>query len=319
MMERLLTFGFGDPWMLLALLLLPLAAWLEGKRRRTAAVRYSAVSLVRTVGGGVLTRPGRWRKRARLFALLLLLLALARPHIEQGSSNDRKEGVDIVFAVDVSGSMDEKDFSYKEGKISRLDALIMAIGDFVDKRPNDRFGMVGFAGNTYLMSPLTLDGEWIKNVLKGIKTQGGTAVGDGIAAGVNLLKEAPGKSKVVVVATDGESNTGMAPLKAADIAKAANVRVHALHIISLKQVSATNATKNMLGKVAEKTGGLYFQAATLESVLDVYRQIDKMEKSKFEQRHYRVYEELYPWFTLGALLLLLFLWIGENTLWLRLP
>lgn len=319
-MERLLTFGFGQPWWLVLLVLVPVFAWLQGRSGgQAAALRFPSVGLLRKMGSGVRTAPGGWPVRLVTLALALMILAMARPRMEQGESPDKREGVDIVFCVDISGSMDARDFLLKGQKISRREALVLAIEDFVDRRPNDRFGMIGFAGYTYLMSPMTMDGEWIKSVLKTIRTLGGTAIGDGILASLELLKEAKSKSKIIIVVTDGQNNAGIDPLKAADKAAAAGIRVHTIAITQLNQVGGEAAVKSLLGKVAEKTGGLYFQAANLENIIGVYRQIDKMEKSKFEQRKYKLFDELYPWFVLPAFALLLLGWIGGRTWWMRLP
>lgn len=320
MMERILTFGFGEPLWLLLLPLVPLLAWLRGRRGGSvSAVRYSAVSLLRELGAGTRAARGGWPLTLTLVALLLMILAMARPRIEQGDSPDKREGVDIVLCVDVSGSMDAKDFVWRGEKISRMDALIMAIENFVDSRPNDRFAMVGFAGHTYLLSPLTIDGEWIKNILNVIKTQFGTAIGEGIVTSLKVLEEAESSSRVIIVVTDGENNAGIDPLAAAEQAKKAGVRVHTIAIVRPAQVTVSAAVKSLLAKVADTTGGLHFQAASPESIVDVYRQIDKMEKSKFEQQQFRAYDELYPWFLLAAFGTLLLSLIGGHTWWMRLP
>ncbi len=319
MIDRLLTFGFGQPWWLLLLLLVPLAGRLQSKPGPGMSLAFSSVDILRKMAVAPLEVSGKWRYRFRLLAIVLLILALARPHIAQGNSNDKKEGIDIVFCIDVSGSMDTKDFNYQNKEISRREALIMAIERFVDNRPNDRFGMIGFAKNTYMMSPLTIDGEWIKNVLKNIKTQGGTAIGDGIISSIDLLQQSKERSKVIVVVTDGDNNAGIAPMTAAEKAAAQHIRVHTIGITQLKSVTAKNAETSLLAKVADKTGGLFFQAANLEGMNDVYRQIDKMEKSRFEQRKYRVYDELYPWLILPVMLILLVTFIGNHTIWQRIP
>ena len=318
MMGRLLTFGFGQPWWLLLLALVPLLAWLRGRRGgEVAALQYSALGILKDIGAGVKARRGSWLASLQLLALALLIIAMARPRMERGDSSDRREGVDIVFAVDVSGSMDTKDFIHQGQPISRREALVMAIGDFVDHRPNDRFGMIGFAGQTYLMSPMTMDGEWIKNVLLEIQTQGGTAIGDGIVGAVQLLKDVKGKSKIIIAVTDGENNAGIAPLTAAELAAKDKIRVHT--VIINKQTNWGDVSKHLMAQVAERTGGQFFRVTNLSSIMDVYRQIDRMEKSEFEQRRYRVYEELYPWFALPAFVLLLAALIMRNTLWMRLP
>jgi Ca-activated chloride channel family protein len=316
MTEQWTTFGFGQPWWLALLVIVPLLAWRHG--HQAAALQYSAVDLLKKLGTGVKTRRGSRWAALYLLALALLIIAMARPRLERGGSSDFREGVDIVLAVDVSGSMDEKDFNDgRGGKISRRDALIQAIGDFVDHRPNDRFGMIGFAGNTYLMSPLTTDGEWIKNILKTIKTQNGTAIGEGIVASVQLLKEAKGKSKIIIVATDGENNAGIAPMTAAEMAAKAGIRMHGIVISNV--IHSWENEKSLMTEITQKTGGLNFRATNLNTMVDVYRQIDKMEKSKFEQRKFRVYDELHPWLVLPAFSLLLIGLVAGQTHWMRLP
>lgn len=320
MTDRLLTFQFGQPWWLLLLGLIPLLAWLQGRRGQVAAVRYSSVGILQKLGALPQSAAGRWKRRLALIALGLLVVALARPRVEKGDTDDKREGIDIVLCIDLSGSMEAEDFVYEGKKIPRSKALNLALDEFVTKRPNDRFGIIGFATDTYMVSPLTTDGEWIKGMLAFVKANlPGTAIGDGIASSVELLKEAKGSSKVIVVATDGENNAGRPPKAGAEIARANGVRVHTLRIAPLRSVTADSAVRSALGEVAELTGGLYFQAADLNSMFDVYRQIDKMEKSRFEQKRYRVFDELFFCFAIPAGLLLLAGWIGGQTIWSRLP
>lgn len=318
MIERLKLFSFGEPWWLLLLALVPAVAWLQGQAGGLPALSYSATSLVREISSPIRQHRGRFQQGLFLLALLLAIMAMARPRLEFGMSNDRRSGVDIVFCVDVSGSMDAKDFIHEGRPISKREALVMAISEFVDKRPNDRFGMIGFARNTYLMSPMTIDGNWIKSVLAEIQTQFQTAIGEGILSSLKLLEKSPGKSRVMIVVSDGANNHGIDPVKAAEAARASGIRVHTVQIMSPKEVSLMNV-KGAMSQVASKTGGLYFQAASLDGLLDIYRQIDGMEKNEFEQKRFRIYEELFPWFVLSSFTLLTLGWIGKNTVWLRIP
>ncbi len=318
MIERLTAFSFGQPFWLVLLLLVPLAMWLRGGPGRVEAVPYSAVSIIRRVGLPVRRGPGAWLRHLGLVALGLCALAMARPRIDAGESPDAKNGVDIVFCVDVSGSMDTKDFPYKGGKVSKRDAYIMAIGELVDRRPNDRFGMIGFAGDTYMLSPLTIDGEWIKDVLKEIRLVAWTAIGEGILSSVDLLKDSKARSKIIIVTSDGGNNFGISPLEAAEVAAKEKIRVYTVQFMSPKQVGSANAN-SLMGRIAAKTGGMYFQAASLESIVSIYGEIDKLEKTKFKQKQSRMYDELYPWLVTSAFLVLLVGWIGGNTLWLRVP
>jgi Ca-activated chloride channel family protein len=258
-------------------------------------------------------------------AFALMILALAAPRIEQGSSNDKRNGIDIVFALDVSGSMGGG-ISDNGRLISKAEAMRLAVNDFVDLRPNDRFGMVGFAYDTWMMSPMTLDGNWIKKVLEDKKKHlsgfsgTGTAVGNGILGAIELLKKAKGPSKIIVLATDGESNAGIAPMKAAEEARKAGIRIYTLGL------GFGGSTNNFMKQIADKTNGAFFSVANSTRVTEsssgmkeACRQIDRLERSKFEQKKFRVYSELYPWFVLAAVVILLVDLVRSHSLWMRVP
>jgi len=324
-MDRLSSFQFGQPWWLLFLLLVPLRVWLQGRPGLEAGFPYSSVTIVRNIGAVVRRNSGRWHRLVENAAFALLILALACPRVEQGNSSDKKEGVDIVFAVDVSGSMGGG-VNYKNNSISKGEALRLAIDEFVDHRPNDRFGMIGFAYDTWLMSPMTLDGGWVKSVLENKKKYlsggggVGTSVGNGIMAGVELLKKAKGPSKIMVLATDGESNAGLAPMEAAEEARKNNIRIYAFGM------GYGEDANNYLKQIADRTGGAFFKVAdsngaqeTASELRQACRQLDQLEKSKFEQKKFRVYSELFTWFVLTAFCLLLGDLIGRHTFWLRIP
>lgn len=318
MIEALKSFGFGQPLWLLLLPLVPLVAWLHGQMGKSPAIRYSALSILREISGPVRRHPGAWQRRLALLCLALCIVAMARPRRDIGRSPDRRNGVDIVFCVDVSGSMDQKDFPHGAQKISKREASILAISDFVDRRPNDRFGMVGFAKDTYILSPLTIDGNWIKDVLKEIQLKAWTAIGEGILTSIKLVKDSPAKSKIIVVTSDGGNNYGISPLDAAQEASKENIRVYTVQFMPPNQLSARNSN-SLMAQIAARTGGMYFQTSSLDSIVSIYRQIDQLEKTKFEQNQTRLYDELFPWFLLPALGILLAGWIGGNTLWLRVP
>jgi len=318
MMERLSTLQFAQPWWLLLLFLIPLEIWLRGKPGHAVGLSFSSVAILRNIGGAVRRNPGRWLGALADVAFALMILALACPRVEQGSSNDKKEGIDIVFALDTSGSMGAG-VDYENKRATKGEALRLAVNEFVDSRPNDRFGMIGFAYDSWLMSPLTLDGGWIKSVLENRKkyqagsTGQGTAVGNGILAGVDLLKKARGPSKIIVLATDGESNAGVAPLDAAEKARKDKIRIYTLGM------GVGGAAANFLKQIAEKTDGAFFSITSSAGLREAYRQIDRLERSKFEQKKFRVYSELYPWFALAAFGILLLDLIGRHTFWMRVP
>jgi Ca-activated chloride channel family protein len=312
------NFSFGQPWWLLLLFLLPLAAWMRGREGLTSGIRFSSTALLKNIGARPRFSTGRMIRHLWLAALALAIIAMARPRLDLGTSPDQREGVDIVFCVDVSGSMDIKSFPYQGTKISNREALIKAIGEFVDNRPNDRFGMIGFAKDTYLMSPLTIDGDWIKNVLKEIQLKAWTAIGEGMVSSVELLKQSKSPSKVIVVASDGGNNYGISPLEAAEMARKEKIRVHTVQFMPPNRVGGENSD-GLMSRVATATGGLYFQASSFESIMSIYREIDMMEKVKFKQKQFRLYEELYSWMVLASGAAVLAAWMGGNTLWLRVP
>lgn len=318
MTDDLSSFSFGQPWWLLLLLLLPLLARLRTSAGPAPAVPFSALEIVRSVSRNTRTVPGQRYFTPALAVLALSILAMARPRVELGESRAKRQGVDIVFCVDVSGSMDTDGFMHQGRKITNRQALIQAIGQFVDHRPNDRFGMIGFAKDTYLMSPLTIDGEWIKSVLKEIQLKSWTAIGEGIVSSVNLLKVSKSPSRVIIVASDGGNNQGISPIEAAKLAQKEKIKIHTVQFMPPGNVAAANAN-SLMSNVAKETGGLYFQASSLDSMLSIYREIDRMEKVPFKQKQNRLYNELFAWFLLSAGAILLLGWLGGNTLWLRIP
>jgi len=228
--------------------------------------------------------------------------------------------VEIVLAVDCSGSMGTEDFVLGTKKISRRDALLKAISDFVDGRGQDRIGMIGFAKDTYLLSPMTTDGNWIKDVFGlVVLKQTGTAIGDGLVTAVNMFEGSEAASKVVILVTDGMNNSGSNPLDAAEYAKKKGIRVYVLEIVNIRSIKTSNTAASPLAQVATKTGGQYFQAANTEALVQIYREIDRMEKRPFEQTRNMLYDELYLWLVLPGFCLLLFERIAANTFWMRLP
>jgi len=317
--SMLFSFGFGQPWWLLLIPVILWWFWRLGKTGSSAALTHSSTDLLIKLGKPRVGRPGQILRGLRLAGLILLVLALSRPRVPQGEQSDPNKGIDIMLVCDISGSMDTPDFSLGGKKITRREALLKAISEFVDGRKNDRIGMVGFAANTYLLSPMTTDGNWIKDVFKMVALKGGTAIGDGIIAGVDKLEENKDRSKVMILVTDGQNNAGANPLDAADYAKQKNVRVYALEIMDVGKIRADSALKSPLSQIAKKTGGQYFQAADTGTLVQIYRQIDRMEKREIDANHYMLYNELFLWCLVPGLILLLFEWIAGNTFWMRLP
>ncbi|MFZ4600664.1 MAG: VWA domain-containing protein, partial [Terrimicrobiaceae bacterium] len=282
-MKVLMAFGFGQPWWLLLLPVLAWWFWRLGRSGPTAAITHSSTGLLASLGRPRYGGPGQVLRSILFASLALFILALARPRVPQGEQSDPDTGVEIVLAVDCSGSMGTEDFVLGTKKISRRDALLKAISEFVDGRGHDRIGMIGFAKETYLLSPMTTDGNWIKDVFKLVTLKAGTAIGDALVTSVRMFDESQAPSKVIILVTDGENNSGCNPLDAADYAKKKSVRVYALEIVNIGGIKTSNVGAKPLAQVATKTGGQYFQAANTEALVQIYQQIDRMEKSPFEQ------------------------------------
>ncbi len=238
----------------------------------------------------------------RAAAILLIIVALARP---QSTSSDEKvetEGIDIVLVTDISSSMLAEDL-----KPNRIEASKNVAIEFIDRRPNDRIGLVVFAGESFSQCPITTDHMVLKNLLREIKSgwiEDGTAIGMGLATAVNRLKESEAESKVIILLTDGINNSGFIdPLTAVEIARQFSIRVYTIGVgtegftpypvktpfgVQIQQMEV-KIDENLLQQIAEMTGGKYFRAANNKKLKEIYKSIDEMEKSKIEitaiQRH----------------------------------
>ena len=187
---------FLYPNLLWLLALLPLLAYWRGKLGAAAAVRFSNAAIARQVARETRSRPGAWTNTLMLAALGLIIVAIARPQFGHSTSTVEASGVDMILELDCSGSMQALDFKVDGQPADRLDIVKSVVGKFIDARPNDRIGLIGFAGAPYLVSPLTLDHDWLQQNLERIKigaVEDGTAIGSAIASGVNRLRDQPAK------------------------------------------------------------------------------------------------------------------------------
>ena len=323
-----------DPWFLLVLVLLPLLVrWRP--RQRPATLRYPLVAAVRAVGAGRRARFQWLLPLLRVAAFALIVVALARPQLGSAASKTYTEGIDIMLAVDVSGSMLAEDFTVDGKRAGRIEAVKSVVRSFLAKRDSDRIGLVLFAGRPYTQCPLTLDHGWLLQNLERARVgmiEDGTALGSALATAVNRLEASDGKSKIVILLTDGQSNAGrVSPLTAAEAAKTLGYRVYTIgagtrglapfpdtdmfgnRVYRPMQVDIDETT---LQKIAEITGGKYFRATDTDSLTKIYAEIDQLETTTHEGLQYLEYNELYVWLVLPALLLL----AGEALLaetWLR--
>ncbi|MEJ0000204.1 MAG: VWA domain-containing protein [Verrucomicrobiota bacterium] len=329
---------FEYPQFLFLLLLLPLVAFWLGRRGRVAAVEYSSANVAREVAREARSRAGRWMMLLPLLAAACFIVGLARPQAHHGTTEVKASGIDIMLAIDVSGSMQSLDYVVNGQPTSRIETVKSAVGRFIDARPDDRLGVLEFSAEPYLVSPLTLDHDWVRQGLERVNTgtiDDGTAIGSAIAMGVNRLRESPAKSKVIVLLTDGENNMGkISPLLAAQTAKAFGIKIYTIgagvrgeapmpvkddfgntHIVMVK----SDVDESTLGKIAEMTGGKFFRATDTQSLHDTYAEIDRMEKSAHTVKHYEHVSELFAWAVVPGLLVLGTTFWLEQTRFRRLP
>jgi Ca-activated chloride channel family protein len=302
----------ADPYFLLLLLLVPLLIWLRHHRLRTRSMQFS--------NGEALSRlPTSWRIRLQpallsvyALGLICLIIALARPQRGLDDSRVRTDAVDIILLLDLSKSMDTQDFDRLGQRMSRLDASRNVIERFLQKRPNDRIGMVGFATLPYAVAPLTLDHGWLIQRMKGLHTGmldgNRTAIGDGIASAVNRLRESEAKSKVIILLTDGANNHGtLSPENAASAAEALGIKIYTIGAGGAQNgffLQRQEVDETSLKKIAATTHARFFRARDLETLESVYEEIDRLEKTEIEvERFTRFEEKAAGWIVAGILLL----------------
>jgi Ca-activated chloride channel family protein len=265
----------------------------------------------------------------RMLVFALLIIALARPQSTSRTQDITIEGIDIVVALDISGSMLAEDF-----KPNRMEAAKETAIDFVNMRPGDRIGLTIFSGESFTMVPLTTDHELLKDMLRTVHTgmvEDGTAIGDGLATAINRLRESDAISKVIILLTDGINNTGVIdPLTATEIAQIYNIRVYTVGVGSSGPVPYPFQTpfgvqyrdveipvdEALLKEMAEMTGGLYFWADSQASLSEIYAEIDQLERSKIDVIEFARKNDEYMPFVLLALLLAGLEFVLRNT-WLK--
>ena len=318
-------FEFANPkYFLLLVLLLPMILWYVFKEKKSHAdLQFSSLRAFRGI-----RHAGRVWLRHVLFALkvlaiVFLVTALARPQSSNSWQTYTSEGIDIVLGLDISTSMLARDFSP-----DRLEAAKEGATKFILERPQDRIGLVVFAGESFTQCPLTTDQAVLVNLLREVQSgmiEDGTAIGLGLANAVNRLKDSPAKSKVVILLTDGVNNRGaIAPVTAAELAKTYGIRVYTIGVgtygeapypvpspfgVQLQNMRV-EIDEDVLRQIATVTGGQYFRATDNSKLEQIYKEIDQLEKSKMEVKHFSKKQEQYFWFGLIGVLLL----VGEALL-----
>lgn len=327
-------YEFANPkYFLILVLLVPMILWYIFREKRSHAdLQFSSLKAFRGM-----KHAGRVWLRHLLFvlkvlAILFLVTALARPQSSNSWQTYSSEGIDIVLALDISGSMLARDFSP-----DRLEAAKEVATKFILERPQDKIGLVVFAGESFTQCPLTTDQAVLVNLMREVHSgmiEDGTAIGLGLANAVNRLKDSPGKSKVVILLTDGVNNRGViAPITAAELAKTYGIRVYTIGVgtygeapypvqtifgMQLQNV-AVEIDEAVLKQIAAITGGQYFRATDNDKLKQIYQEIDQLEKSKIEVKHFSKKQEQYFWFALIGMLLLISEAIFRYTLLRKIP
>ncbi|MDD5260245.1 MAG: VWA domain-containing protein [Methylacidiphilales bacterium] len=302
---------FLYPQVFWALALLPLLAFWWGKQGRSASILFSSTAIAREAGSLKRSAAGWIGMFLRLLAVALLIAALARPQLGKTTADVEASGIDIILAVDCSGSMQTPDYNLGGRAASRIEVVKAVVSRFIDDRPNDRIGVVAFAAYPYLVCPLTLDHDWLQLRLQGLQIgqmQDGTAIGSGIASAVNRLREQNSKSRIVILLTDGINNCGkISPLAAAEAAEAMKIKVYTIGAGSQNGESGSSQLdldEDMLRKIAEKTGAKYYRAADTDSMRRIYAEINQLETTRRAVRKFENYQELFHLALFPALLLL---------------
>ena len=325
---------FANPEMLYLLLLIPLAIvfqWTYLRRKKTTVPFSDANTL--------LQMPKSWKTRLawipdllRYIALICIIIGLARPRSSSSGSNVTSEGISIVLALDVSGSMLAEDL-----KPNRIEAAKKVAKEFIQGRNNDLIGLVVFSGESFTQCPITSDHSVLLNMMDGLKSgmlSDGTAIGEGLATAVSRIKDSPTKSKVIILLTDGENNVGsVAPTTAGEIAQAFGIRVYTIGVgrngmapfpfqtpfgIQYQNVEV-RIDEPVLKQISATTDGKYFRATDNKKLNAIYQEIDQLEKTKVEVTEFRRYTEEFMPFAMAALAFAVLEFLLRLTLFKRIP
>jgi Ca-activated chloride channel family protein len=336
---------FVHPWLLLLLFAIPLLAYLRGKSGPAAALTFSSTMTLRAIGKHSRARVGKLLRTLLLATLAIFVIALARPQLGKSLTQVEASGIDIMLVLDVSGSMLTKDFTIGGDLATRVDAIRDVTRKFIEGRPNDRIGIIAFAGRPYVVSPMTLDHDWLSQNLERVRiglVEDGTAIGSAMAAAANRLNDKHSKSRAIVLLTDGENNAGkIPPNTAAEAVKALKIHFYAIgagtnglalapiftprgpltdvlgNIVYQKQRVEFNEAG--LKEVAKIADGSFFRATDTKSLEQIYSDIDKMEKSTVSVKKYQEYRDLFPLCLMSGCGLLVAQLLLSQTIWRKLP
>ena len=304
---------FLHPWILIASFFVPLLLWLFKKKSSffEGTMRISSFTLFE----GNFRRKGELRYKIILYlkilTLVLIIIAIARPRKIDQLQMMNVDVVDIILVIDISSSMLAEDF-----KPNRLEAVKEAALNFITNRPEDRIGLLVFAGETFIQCPLTTDKQVLSSLLKDIriaeKEYDGTAIGMAIANATNRLRDSKAKSKVMILLSDGSNNAGeLDPITAADLANQFDIKIYTIGAATDQSLTYIPGVGRMINEIdeetlkeiAKETGGEYFRAKDQDMLSEIYAQIDSMERTEIEVKSYTKYKELFGWFLIPALII----------------
>jgi len=314
---------FYHPDFLWLLLLIPILLVLRGKRGPAPALVFSSTAIASILASGRKALPGRLLATFKLLAIGCLIIAFARPQQGNTTTEIEASGIDILLAVDVSGSMEAMDFTLGGKTVNRLKVVKSVVDQFIDERPNDRIGLIAFSGRPYLVSPLTLDHGWLRRRLEALSIgmiEDGTAIGSAIGIGTSRLHNQQAKSRILILLTDGINNAGkVPPLAAAEAAQALGIKVYTIGAGTRGEAptpvtgpfgrkrlvrAKVDIDETTLKKVAELTGARYFRATDTSSLERIYKEINSMETTTRSIKQFEHYRELFPLFVCLSFLFL---------------
>jgi Ca-activated chloride channel family protein len=329
-------FKFQDPWLFLLLAIVPLLIY-RTLKNRPATLHFSSLDSLKTLHSKGMDFLAAIPLILRCLAIALLVMALARPQEGRKSTEILSAGVDILLAIDTSGSMQAMDFEKNNQPVDRLTVVKDVVSEFIDSREFDRMGMVVFGNEAFTQCPLTLDHDILHSFLKKLQigvAGDSTAIGSAIGISVKRLKDLESKSKVIILLTDGRNNAGnITPFQAAEIAKTYGIKIYTVGVGTKGEapfpintpfgqkmlMQRVEMDEDSLKKIAEQTGGRYFRATDSDSLKQIYAQIDSLEKSEVKWIDHSEYRELFPLFLIPALLLVLVETVLTQTRLRRVP
>ena len=315
-------YRFAYPYFLFLLVLVAAGAFIA-YRRKPSAITFSGASELRSLVGKGSFFLLKIPLLLRVITLVLLVAAVARPQKYNVSSEVNRSGVDIILAIDTSGSMKALDFFIEKKRVNRLDAVKHVVHDFISKREDDRIGLIVFGEKAFTQSPLTMDNGLLLNLVENMEigmAGDSTAIGLAVALGAKRLKDIKAKSKVLILLTDGRNNAGgIDPMQAAEAAAETGARIYTIGVGGFEPVPFVVDTifgkrvqkvkldldENTLKKIAEIGGGRYFRASDSKKLKKIYDIIDKLEKTEIKLKQFFNFEELYKYFLFPALLTLI--------------